>query len=72
MRREAVVECHSGHTYAEQPVALHWEGQRLEIKRVLMEAHEPDGKHFRVQVSGGDMFALFYVPTEDEWLVEQV
>jgi hypothetical protein len=23
------VECHSGYEYAERPVALHWEGERL-------------------------------------------
>ena len=26
-----LVECHSGFTYADKPVALTWEGRRLEI-----------------------------------------
>ena len=27
-----LVECHSGFSYAEKPVALTWEGQRLEVQ----------------------------------------
>ena len=37
-----LVECHSGFTYAERPVALTWEGQRLEITRILAEWHSPE------------------------------
>jgi hypothetical protein len=34
---KATVECRSEFTYAERPVAVHWQGERLEI-----EADGPD------------------------------
>ena len=36
-----LVECHSGYEYAERPVALHWQGQRLEIESVEAEWRIP-------------------------------
>lgn len=55
-----LVECHSGYTYAEKPVALTWEGQRLEIDAILAQWRTPEEKHFRVRTSDGGEFELVY------------
>lgn len=63
------VECHSGYEYAERPVALHWEGERLEIAQVEAQWSIPGGKKFRVRTAGGQRFELFYGELYDEWRI---
>ncbi len=63
------VECHSGFEYAEKPVALTWEGQRLEVKEVEAYWRTPSGKCFRVSATDGRRFELFYSELQDEWRV---
>jgi hypothetical protein len=53
-----LVECHSDYTYAEKPVALTWEGQRLEIAAILAQWRTPEEKCFRVRTSDGQEFEL--------------
>ena len=67
-----VVECHSGYTYAERPVALRWESQRLEIDRVEAEARIPGGRRFRVHTQDGRVFELQYEDLSDGWQVNPV
>jgi hypothetical protein len=55
-----IVECHSNHTYAERPIALHWEGNRLEIIEITAQWRTPDKKYFRVRASDGQKFELSY------------
>ena len=43
------VECHSGFEYAERPIALTWEGQRLEIAAIESTWRIPGGKCQRQQ-----------------------
>ncbi len=64
-----VVECHSGHEYAERPVAVWWQGQRLEMEAVEQEWRTPEGKRFRVRTNGGEVFELSYVESKDAWQV---
>ena len=64
------VFCHSGSTYAERPVALVWEGERLEIKSVAGQYNSPDGFHFRVQTFDGRFFGLYYDNFSDEWRID--
>ncbi len=64
-----VVECHSGYEYAERPVAIHWEGQRLEVERVEAEWRVSGGKQFRVRTRDGRRFDLFYEELDDEWRI---
>jgi hypothetical protein len=64
-----LVECHSGYEYAERPVALYWEGQRLEIDQVEAQWRIPGGKRFRVRARDGQIFELFYGELYDEWRV---
>ena len=67
MGRIVKVECHSGYTYAEKPVAFEWEGSRLEITSILSEALTPEGKRFRVRVKDNREFELFYAEKQDIW-----
>jgi len=66
------VECHSGFTYAEHPIALHWQGERLEVERIISEWQSSQGKAFRARTKDGQTFELLYNETDDEWNVELV
>ena len=64
-----LVECQSGFTYADRPVALTWEGQRLEISRILAEWRTPVENHFQVCTADGREFELAYSQSTDEWQI---
>lgn len=64
-----MVECHSGFAYAERPIALTWEGERLEIAEIESMWRIPGGRCFRVQVQDGRVFELFYGELYDEWRI---
>lgn len=66
---EDLVECLSSHAYAEQPVALNWQGVRLEITEIEKSWQSPEGKHFRVLTKGDQVFELFYSQVEDQWSI---
>lgn len=68
---QPLVECHSGYAYAERPIAFHWEGNRLEIERILAEWRAPRGKGFRVLTNDSILFDLFYDLDEDEWEISK-
>ncbi|HSN74536.1 MAG TPA: hypothetical protein VL334_05510 [Anaerolineae bacterium] len=63
------VECYSGATYAERPVAVHWQGQRLVIDQVLRSWRTPLGPGFDVLVADGSTFRLSYDESSDTWQV---
>ena len=64
-----IVECHSGFAYADRPVALTWEDQRLEILRILAEWRTPEQNWFRVRTSDEREFELAYSHATDEWKI---
>ncbi len=64
-----LVECHSGSAYAERPVALTWQGERLEIEAVEARWRIPGGLRFRVRTADGQVFELFYGELYDEWRI---
>ncbi len=66
------VECHSGYEYAERPVALHWEGERLEITAIEAEWRIPGGHCFRVKTRDERKFELFYGELYDEWRINPI
>lgn len=66
------VECHSGYKYAERPVAIKWEGQRLEILAVETEWRIPGGHCFRVQTEDHRRFELLYGELSDEWRINPI
>ncbi len=66
-----LVECHSGHEYAERPVAFQWQGQRLEVAEILGRWRTPSGKAFQVLTSNQQVFVLSYYEQEESWEVSQ-
>jgi len=65
-----LVECHSGYAYAEHPTALIWEGQRLEIDRILSTWRTPGERCFRVQTHDLRRFELTWREAKDEWQIQ--
>jgi hypothetical protein len=65
------VECHSGYTYGERPVALHWQGRRLNVQQIEARWRSPGGIGFRVRTEDGQVFELFYAGQPDEWQIRQ-
>jgi hypothetical protein len=64
-----LVECHSETEYPERPLAIHWEGQRLEIAEILNEWRSPRGKHFRLRAINQAIFEIAYDTLSDEWTI---
>jgi hypothetical protein len=67
-----LVECHSGFTYADKPVALRWENRRLEITGITTHWRSPQGRHFRVRTSNGQEFELSYREADNEWQIKEL
>ncbi|MFZ5820329.1 MAG: hypothetical protein ACOYYJ_10535 [Chloroflexota bacterium] len=67
-KREAVA-CLSDVEYADRPLSLAWEGQRLEIAEILARWRAPGEKGFRVQTADQQVFELTYRELPDEWEV---
>lgn len=68
----ALVECHSGYTHAEYPIALQWEGERLEISVVGADWQTPEGRHFRIRTVDDRSFELIYALHSGEWRIQLV
>jgi len=64
------VECYSGQTYAERPLALYWEGERFEITKILSRWRSPEDIRFLVVIGDGRTFELSYKEPEDIWSIE--
>lgn len=64
------VECHSGHTYAERPTALYWEGVRLNIAQIQARWRLPGERRFRVRTEDDRVFELLYAEPQDEWVIQ--
>ena len=67
-----IVECHSSSAYDERPIALTWEGQRLEIIEILADWRTPDEHRFRVRTSDLRTFELAYRAAEHEWQIQPI
>jgi hypothetical protein len=66
---DALVECYSGHTYAQEPRALVWQGQRHDEVQVKDRWRTPEGPAFRVLTESGKLFELHYHETDKHWTV---
>lgn len=64
------VECRSDSDYADRPLALTWQGQRLEIAEVLASWRGPGEKGFRVKTVDGQAFEVAYRQVPDEWHIQ--
>lgn len=67
-----LVECYAGFRYPERPVALTWQGERLEIDQIVAEWRDPEGKHFRVVTLSGQLFDLYYIEMYDQWQINPI
>ena len=67
-----MVECHSDYAYAEKPVALTWQGRRLEIVEILAQWRTQSEKCFRVRTSDGQVFELSCAEGTGEWQIRQL
>ena len=65
----AQVECYSGHTYAQRPVAFTWMEKRFEVEEIEAIWHDPQGEGFRVRTVDGQRFTLVYIEPEDTWVI---
>ncbi len=66
-----LVECRSDTEYAERPIALHWQGGRLEVSEILSRWRTPAGKGFRVRTVDGQIFDLLYDEITADWQIQQ-
>jgi hypothetical protein len=66
------VECYSGHTYAQEPRTVVWQGRHYPVVRVEQRWRTPEGPAFRVQVEAEGAFELHYDELEDRWSLAQV
>lgn len=64
------VECYSGHTYAQEPRALIWEGQRYRVIEVEQRWRTPDGSVFWVRTESNKRFELVYQEVQDRWVIQ--
>ena len=69
---QELVECHAGYKYAERPLALQWQGERLPVVEILNQWRDPDGAGFRVLTGDGQLFELFFREFSDKWLINQL
>jgi len=67
MWQVASVECYSGARFAERPVALVWNGERLSVESIERAWQTPESLAFAVRVVGGLHFELTYLPASDQW-----
>jgi len=61
------VICYSGHTYAERPESLIWEGVEHKVKQIEREWQEPGARLFKVVTEDGKLLILSYNERGDEW-----
>jgi hypothetical protein len=66
----ATVECYAGARYPERPRAFVHRGERLTVAEVEGEERTPRGIRFRVRVTDGRRFWLFYDEIDEDWDVQ--
>lgn len=69
---DPAVECYSGHTYAQEPRALMWQGQRYSVLQVEQRWQRPEGPAFWVRTTSGDRFEVQYHERQERWLVRDL
>jgi hypothetical protein len=69
------VECYSGYTYAQEPRAFLWHGERYQVERIINRWRTPQGPGFRVEISrisdsdppSSRVVNLAYLEDEGQW-----
>jgi hypothetical protein len=67
---DALVECYSGHTYAQEPRALVWQGQRFQVAKVEERWRTPEGPAFRILTESGELFEVHYREPDKHWTIQ--
>jgi len=67
-----LVECYSGHTYAQEPRAFTWLGQRQDVVETERFWREPDGPRFRVRTGDGQRWDLAYDDAKSSWSLRKL
>ena len=67
-----VVECYSGHTYAQRPTAFVQRNERHTIERILEQWRSPDGPGFRAVTTDGIHILLAYHEMNDKWYLQRL
>jgi hypothetical protein len=80
---EATVECYSGHTYAQEPRVVVWQGRRYPIIKIEKRWRTPQGPAFQVRTWPGAAptdiqpagsseaeFNLHYHEQEQRWVIQ--
>ncbi len=65
------VECYSGHSYAQEPRAFTWRGERRAVAAVERAWRTPSGRHFCVRTPDGERFELTYDELADAWALNR-
>jgi hypothetical protein len=68
----SIVGCLSGGKYADRPVYILWDGERLPVAAVLDRTRHPDGERFDIAVEDGRRFHLAYSSRRDIWRIEML
>lgn len=68
---ETLVYCRSEINYADRPLAITWQGQRLEISEIIGRWRTPQGWRFLIKTENQLVFELLYSLPEDAWQVTQ-
>jgi hypothetical protein len=68
---ELTVECYSGHTYAQEPRAFVWRGERHVVQALEWAWRAPEGPHFLVRTREGGFFELTYDEVEHTWSAKE-
>jgi hypothetical protein len=63
------VEVYSGYTYAQEPRALVWQGQRYRVARIEQRWRTPEGSAFHVATEPGGRFEIEYHIRRCEWSI---
>jgi hypothetical protein len=66
-KSQTLVTCFSGHTYAQRPRAVQWQGRWQDVLAVLADWHTPEGRAFRVLTGAGERLELRYLAERDVW-----
>jgi hypothetical protein len=69
---DQAVECYSGHTFAQEPRIVIWQGQRHAVACVERRWRTPDGPGFCIRSEEGCRFELHYHEARDGWTVRML
>ena len=67
--QEVIVQCRSEFSYPQEPTRFYWQGQWLEIERILNRWRSPQELGFRVMTTTQTVFELYYQESNDIWQI---